>query len=70
MAGNYTQSESGTLTIQVARQSDFDQLIVGGDASLAGTLFLGDFKFSYGQTFPAAHDATDSRPSGDRAPRF
>lgn len=52
--GNYTQSKSGALDIEIASTSLFDQLIVNGHASLAGTLnFIeyGGFKFKYGQRF-------------------
>jgi outer membrane autotransporter protein len=38
--GNYTQTTGGTLRIEVASASQFDQLLVGGHASLAGTLQL------------------------------
>ena len=70
MAGNYTQSESGTLTIQVARQSALTNWSWAGMRVWRVHCSCGDFKFSYGQTFPAAHDVTGSRPSGHRAPRF
>lgn len=36
--GNYTQSSSGTLSIEVASSTVYDQLVVHGTASLAGTL--------------------------------
>jgi len=48
--GNFTQSASGTLQIEVADNA-FDQLIVTGQASLAGTLqavAFGGHQFAYG----------------------
>jgi outer membrane autotransporter protein len=38
--GNYTQTTGGTLRIEVTSTSQFDLLLVGGHASLAGTLQL------------------------------
>lgn len=45
ISGNYTQNKAGTLTIEVTPANlvagtDYDQLVVGGTASLAGTLAL------------------------------
>ena len=51
--GNYTQTTGGTLRIEVASASQFDQLLVGGHASLAGTLQLirlGNFQLHVGDT--------------------
>jgi outer membrane autotransporter protein len=53
VAGNYTQSATGTLRIEVAGTApgQFDQLQVGGRASLAGTLQLiglGSFRLQAG----------------------
>jgi len=48
--GNFTQTSSGTLQIEVADNA-FDQLIVTGQASLAGTLqavAFGGHEFAYG----------------------
>ncbi len=36
--GNYTQSSTGTLLIEIASATSFDRLVVSGTASLAGTL--------------------------------
>lgn len=52
--GNYTQSSTGTLQIEIASGSNFDRLIVSQGASLAGTLQvvgLGGYAFKYGQQF-------------------
>jgi autotransporter-associated beta strand protein len=38
VAGNYTQSSSGKLIIEIASATSFDKLIMTGTASLAGTL--------------------------------
>jgi autotransporter-associated beta strand protein len=38
IGGNYTQTEQGTLGIRLASTSKYDQLSVGGDAALSGTL--------------------------------
>jgi len=38
VAGNYTQTASGTLVIQLASPTSFDRLAVAGTASLAGTV--------------------------------
>jgi autotransporter-associated beta strand protein len=38
VAGNYTQSSSGKLIIEIASASSFDRLLITGTASLAGTL--------------------------------
>ena len=38
VTGNYTQSSTGTLIIEIASGASFDKLIVTGTAALAGTL--------------------------------
>ena len=38
VTGNYTQSSTGTLIIEIASGASFDKLIVTGTATLAGTL--------------------------------
>ena len=40
IAGNFTQGPSGTLEIELASAIDFDRLIIGGTATLGGTLQL------------------------------
>ena len=40
VSGNYTQGSTGTLLIQIASLSSFDQLIVTGSASLGGVLHV------------------------------
>lgn len=55
VVGNFTQTGTGTLQVELASLSDFDRLIVGGTASLAGTLQVqsfGGFTPQYGQQFP------------------
>ncbi len=52
--GNFTQTSSGILQIELASTSVFDQLIVSGDAALAGTLQVlsfGGFVPQFGQQF-------------------
>jgi hypothetical protein len=57
VAGNYTQEAGGTLAIGIAGQSpgsEFDQLLVGGSATLAGALSVADengYEPPLGQTF-------------------
>ncbi len=54
ISGNYTQTSSGALDIEIASTSLFDRLIVSGNASLAGTLNVipySGFKLQYGQQF-------------------
>jgi len=57
VAGNYTQEAGGTLAIGIAGPtpgSGFDQLLVGGSATLAGTLSVTDengYEPPLGQTF-------------------
>jgi autotransporter-associated beta strand protein len=51
--GNYTQNANGTLRIEIASATQFDQLAVGGHASLAGTLqlvSLNNFKLKVGDS--------------------
>jgi fibronectin-binding autotransporter adhesin len=52
--GNFTQTSSGTLQIEIASPSVFDRLVVSGNAALAGTLQAMNFggnKLKYGQQF-------------------
>ena len=52
--GDFTQTSTGTLQIEIASGSVFDRLIVSQGASLAGTLQvvgLGGYAFKYGQQF-------------------
>jgi hypothetical protein len=57
VAGNYTQEAGGTLAIGIAGPapgSEFDQLLVGGSATLAGALSITDengYEPPLGQTF-------------------
>jgi hypothetical protein len=57
VAGNYTQESSGTLAIGISGPTpgtEFDQLLVGGNALLAGTLSVtdeGGYEPPLGQTF-------------------
>lgn len=53
--GDFTQTSSGTLQIEVASGSVFDELIVFGTATLGGTLEIQNFNgntLSYGQQIP------------------
>ena len=53
VTGNYTQSSTGLLLIEIASASSFDKLLITGTASLAGTLqytILGGFN-PLGQSF-------------------
>jgi autotransporter-associated beta strand protein len=52
--GNYTQTRSGTLQIEIASHRVFDRLIVSGTARLAGTLDVRSLgrKLSYGDQYP------------------
>lgn len=55
VVGDFTQNTSGTLQIEVASAAVFDQLIVSGVASLAGTLqgaSFGGYDLQYGQQVP------------------
>ncbi|CAN5798354.1 autotransporter domain-containing protein [soil metagenome] len=52
--GNYTQSSSGSLDIEIASPTVLDQLIVSGRASLAGTLNIisyHGYKLEFGQQY-------------------
>ncbi len=52
--GNFTQSSSGALEIEVASPTNFDRLIVSGQASLAGALQVVSFdgyQFQFGDQF-------------------
>lgn len=52
--GNFTQSSSGRLQIEIASLSNFDRLLVSGNAALGGTLQVipyGGNKLKYGQQF-------------------
>ena len=51
ISGNYTQTTKGTLVLQVQNANVHDRLIVGGTATLAGTLAVQNWnghQFSYG----------------------
>lgn len=52
--GNFTQTNNGTLTIEVQSASVYDRLLVAGTANLAGTLNVLPYEstFFYGQTVP------------------
>ncbi len=53
-SGDFTQSGSGTLQIEIASATDFDRLVVGGNAQLAGELQVlrfGGYELEYGQQF-------------------
>lgn len=55
IVGNYQQTSSGSLDIEIAGPSSFDRLVVSGQASLAGTLQvipIGGNSLSYSQKFP------------------
>ncbi len=62
VAGNYTQGSGGTLAVGIAGTtpgSEFDQLLVGGSATLGGTLSLtdeGGFTPALGDTFGILSD--------------
>jgi len=52
--GDFTQTASGALDIEIASASLLDQLIISGNASLAGTLNVipyGGLQLQYGQQF-------------------
>lgn len=52
--GNFTQTQTGTFLMEIASAASFDQLVVNGNASLAGTLqisLLDGFLPFYGQRF-------------------
>lgn len=52
--GDYTQTASGTLIVELADFASFDQLVVGGFATLDGTLaieFLDGFAPTFGDEF-------------------
>ncbi len=54
LTGNYSQTPSGELLIELASASSYDQLLVTGDATLGGTLvvnLLGGFIPDIGQSF-------------------
>jgi autotransporter-associated beta strand protein/T5SS/PEP-CTERM-associated repeat protein len=54
VAGDYQQTSSGSLDIEIASPSSFDRLVVGGRASLAGTLQvlpIGGNSLSYGEKY-------------------
>jgi hypothetical protein len=64
VAGNYTQEAGGTLGIDLAGTTpgtEFDQLLVGGSATLGGTLSLtdeGGFTPAFGDTFKIVSGAS------------
>ncbi len=54
IAGNYEQSSSGKLNIEIASTSSFDRLVVSGQMTIAGTLNVipfGGMKLAFGQTY-------------------
>jgi fibronectin-binding autotransporter adhesin len=53
ISGNYTQSATGSLQLEIASTSLFDRLVVGGTANLAGTLAVQDTggALAYGQQY-------------------
>ncbi|TSA34114.1 MAG: hypothetical protein D4R65_06725 [Verrucomicrobiaceae bacterium] len=58
ISGNFTQTSTGTLQIQIASPTVFDQLVVSGTASLAGTLQVesyGGYQLQYGEQFTFLH---------------
>ncbi len=58
IAGDFVQSKTGTLQIEVASQQWFDQLLVAGNVTLAGALEVVPYaghKFAYGQQFAFLH---------------
>jgi fibronectin-binding autotransporter adhesin len=61
ISGNYTQNAAGKLQIEFASASSFDQLKVGGSATLAGTLellLLGGYMPAPGAQFDVLDFAT------------
>ncbi len=65
IAGDYTQTSSGILDLEIAgtdlASNQYDRLVVGGTASLAGSLditFLNNFSPSLGDTFSVMSFAT------------
>jgi hypothetical protein len=69
IAGEYTQEPGGTLAIGIAGPtpgSEFDQLLVGGGASLSGALSItneGGYEPPLGQTFKIMSHASPPRGS-------
>lgn len=69
IAGDYTEESGGTLAIGIAGPTpgtEFDQLLVGGSASLAGALSVtdeGGYEPPLGQTFKIMSHASPSRGS-------
>ncbi len=53
ISGNYVQNSGGTLKMEIASTSDFDELIIGGTLMAAGTLDIDLLSFSpeAGNTF-------------------
>lgn len=54
IAGDYQQSSTGSLDIEIASPSSFDRLVVSGRASLAGTLQVVPYEgnpLAYGQKY-------------------
>lgn len=74
--GNYTQAQAGTLEIELASLSSYDQVIVHGNADLEGTLlvkFLGGYAPGLGDTFHILYasgtvDITNLVLAGDEPP--
>ena len=53
IGGNYTQFSDGTLRLEIVSREVFDRLVIGGSASLAGTLAVvaNGVRFKRGDTF-------------------
>ena len=54
IGGNYTQTATGTLFVQIASSTVYDRLVIGGTATLGGTLqvsFLNGYTPTKGETF-------------------
>lgn len=61
--GNFTQTRTGELEIEIASATNYDQLLVAGDIALAGTLsvsLLDNFVPTEGQTFTIFGNQFDS----------
>ncbi len=61
--GDYTQSSTGLLHIEIASPTSYDQLVVSGDVTLSGALsvsFLDGFVPTQGQTFSIFGDQFDA----------
>jgi len=61
VSGSFTQTASGTYLAEVASPSSYDQIVVTGTATLAGTLaptLLGGYKPARNQVFPGVITTT------------